>query len=239
MRPRTELSARFRKYGSEFSTKAQQLGLELHWIGVGTWKIPEEASGAAVNEKHLEAWQMNRENAERSDAPALERMTEEALLDGKLSLIQEVPISSHQRNQARYSDTGVLTECLLQDFWRQLGDALDVLYRTGIRTPELERLEQAELKIEALLGIQMENDLLGTGLNSRVRPQSPNRVKDEGPPAPASRSEATKYQLLLSKLDGSYKVAEAMIANEGKRHNDLDREQLIERIIQRFERHGR
>jgi hypothetical protein len=43
----------------------------------------------------------------------------------------------------------------------------------------------------------------------------------------------------LGRLDGSYKVAEAMIANEARRHSDLNREQLIERIIQRFERHGR
>ena len=95
------------------------------------------------------------------------------------------------------------------------------------------------LNIEGLLGIQLENDLLGSGLASRVRPHSPNPIKEEGPPAPAFRAEATKYQRLLGKLDGSYKVAEAMIANEGKRHADLDREQLIERIIQRFERHGR
>ncbi len=67
MRPRTDLSAKFKKYGSEFSTRAQQLGLELHWIGVGTWKIPEDANGEAVKEKHLEAWRINRENAERSE----------------------------------------------------------------------------------------------------------------------------------------------------------------------------
>src|SRR5574340_1138004 len=42
--PRTELSAKFRKHGSRFSTRAQEQGLELHWIGVGTWKIPDESS---------------------------------------------------------------------------------------------------------------------------------------------------------------------------------------------------
>ena len=182
---------------------------------------------------------MNRENAERSDPQALGGVTEEALLDGKLSLIQEVPISSHQQNQKRYSDKGVLTECLLQDMWGRLGDALDVAYRTGTTTSELERLEQAVLKVEDLLGIQPESDLLGSGLASRVRPGSPMPTKEDGPPAPASRGEATKYQLLLGRLEGSYKVAELMIANEARRHSDLSREGLIERIIQRFERHGR
>jgi hypothetical protein len=239
MRPRTELSARFKKYGSQFSTRAQQLGLELHWIGVGTWKIPEEASGTAVDAKHLEAWQMNRENAEHSDPRALERVAEEALLDAKLSLIQEVPISSHEQNQKRYSDRSVLTECMLQDLWRRLGDALDVLYRSGQVTPDLERLEEAVLKLENLLGIQPEGDLLGSGFVSRVRPRSSIPAKEDGPPAPASRGEAAKYRLLLGRLNGSYKVAEAMIANEARRHANLNREELMTRIIERFERHGR
>ncbi len=30
-----------------------------------------------------------------------------------------------------------------------------------------------------------------------------------------------------------------MIANEKRRHADLDREKLIARIVKRFERHGR
>ena len=55
-RPRTDLSRSFRKYSSEFSLKAQEHGLELHWIGVGTWKMPDENAGLVVNDKHLEAW---------------------------------------------------------------------------------------------------------------------------------------------------------------------------------------
>jgi hypothetical protein len=45
--------------------------------------------------------------------------------------------------------------------------------------------------------------------------------------------------MLLGKLKGDYRVAEAMIANERRRHGDLTREQLIARIVERFERHGR
>ncbi len=239
MRPRTDLSAKFKKYGSEFSTRAQQLGLELHWIGVGTWKIPEEASGEAVKEKHLEAWRINRENAERSESSALKNVQEDALLDGKLQLIQEVPISSHQANQQRYTEKSVLIECLLRDIWAQLGNALDVYYRNEVRSSEVENLEQAVLKIEELLGVQPEQDLLGTGPSSRLRSRPPAPKQDDGPPAPASRTEAAKYQRLLGKLDGSYKVAEAIIANEARRHAELNREELITRIVQRFERQGR
>lgn len=182
---------------------------------------------------------MNRENAERSDSQALESVTAAAVLDGKLHLIQEVPISSHEKNQQRYSDKNVLAECLLQDFWAQLGDALDVYYRNGRQSSEVGELEQAVLKIEDVLGIQQVGTVLGPGFTSRVRTRAQPSTQEEGPPAPASRGEADKYQMLLGKLDGSYKVAEAMIANEARRHASLTREDLIARILQRFERHGR
>jgi hypothetical protein len=239
LRPRTDLSARFKKYGSEFSTRAQQLGLELHWIGVGTWKIPEVSKGAIIDAKHLEAWRMNRENAERSSSGALEAVTAGALLDGKIRLLQEVPISSHQKNQQRYSDKYVLLECLLQDFWGQMGDALDIYYRNDTHSLVVDALEQAVLEVEDLLGLQQVGSLLGPGFTSRVRPRPQSATQEQAPPAPTSRSEAAKYQVLLGKLDGSYRVAEAMITSEARRHADLSREQLITRILQRFERHGR
>ncbi|MFH1183677.1 MAG: hypothetical protein V1755_01385 [Chloroflexota bacterium] len=237
-RPRTELSSKFKKYGSEFSTRAQELGLELHWIGVGTWKMPDEASEAAVGEKHLEAWRMNRENAQRSDLQALERVAESALLEHKIRLIQDVPLARHKKNQARYTDKGVLMECMLQDFWEQLGDALDLHYRSGARSAELEQLEEAVLKVERLLRISQMGAVLGGGTMSHVREHTKSNVNTDAPPAPASRAEAEKYQLLLSKLQGDYRVAEAMITNERRRHAELSRTQLLARIVERFERHG-
>jgi hypothetical protein len=239
LRSRTDLSARFKKYGSEFSTRAQQLGLELHWIGVGTWKLPEASLGAAVNEKQLEAWRMNRENRQRSDVHALDSVAEDAELEGTLLLLEEVPIASHERNLKRYSDRGVLTECLLQDFWAQLGEALDIYYQQEPDSPKLQVLEQAVLRIEDLLGIQQVGSMLEPGTTTRVRARPAKATTEEGPPAPGSRAEAEKYSILLQKLDGSYKVAEAMIANEARRHQDLNRDALIARILERFERHGR
>ena len=237
--PRTELSGKFKKYGSEFSTRAQELGLELHWIGVGTWKMPDESSEVAVSEKHVEAWRLNRENAQRSEPQALELVAESALLGHKIRLIQEVPLARHERNQARYSDKAVLMECMLQDFWEQLGEALDIHYRNGTPSADLQELEEAVLKVEDLLRVAQMGHVLGGGPMSRVRKRAEWEMITDAPPAPASRTEAARYQVLLSKLQGDYKVAEAMIANEGRRHAELSRGQLIARIVERFERHGR
>jgi hypothetical protein len=238
-RSRTELSGKFKKYGSEFSTRAQELGLELHWIGVGTWKMPDEASEATVSGKNVDAWRLSRENAQRSNPEALESVTQSALGEHKLRLIQEVPIARHERNRARYTDKLVLMECLLQDFWEQLGDALDIHYRNGSPPGDVQELEAAVLKVEHLLRVSQMGHVIGGGTMSRVRKPSEWHVSKDAPPAPESRAEAAQYQILLGKLKGDYRVAEAMIANERRRHGDRTREQLITRIVERFERHGR
>lgn len=237
-RPRTDLSSRFRKHSSEFSMRTQEHGLELHWIGVGTWTMPDEGSHAAVNERHFEAWRMSRENTQRSEPAALAHVAEAAAPDWKLRLIQETPIQSHDKNQARYADREVLIESLLQDFWEQLGQALNLYYRRGTASPELESVEQAVLQLEELLKIRQRGYLIGGGTMSRVRPRSGAPADQDRPPAPSSRTEAAQYQKLLARLDGDYRVAEAMIANEARRHTDLRREDLIGRIVQRLERHG-
>lgn len=238
-RSRAELTNKFKKHGSEFSTRAQELGLELHWIGVGTWKVPDEASEATVSGKNVEAWMMSRENAQRADPQALESVAQSALGEHKLHLIQDVPLARHETNRARYSDKSVLMECLLQDFWEQLGDALDIHYRNGSQPGEVQGLEDAVVKVEQLLRVSQIGHVIGGGSMSRVRKPSEWAISKDAPPAPASRAEAAQYQLLLSKLKGDYRVAEAMIANERRRHTELTREQSIARIVERFERHGR
>jgi hypothetical protein len=238
LRSRTELSSKFKKYGSEFSTRAQELGLELHWIGVGTWKIPDEASEATVSGKNVEAWRLSRENALRSDPEALESVAQSALGEHKLRLIQEVPIARHEKNRARYTDKLVLMECLLQDFWERLGEALDIHYRNGSPPSDVQELEGAVLQLEQLLRVSQIGHVIGGGTMSRVRKPSEWHVSKDAPPAPESRAEAAQYQTLLGRLKGDYRVAEAMIANERRRHGELSREQLIARIVERFERHG-
>jgi hypothetical protein len=127
---------------------------------------------------------------------------------------------------------------MLQDFWEQLGEALDLHYRNGTPSSDLEELEEVVLKVEQLLRISQLGHVLGGGTMSRVRKRDERRVSMDAPPAPASRAEAAEYQGLLSKLQGDYRVAEAMIANERRRHGELNREQLIARIVERFGRHG-
>ena len=236
--PRTELTARFLGHSEGFSRRAREHGLELHWIGVGTWRMPDDSSSQVVKEKHLEAWRVHRDATSRADPEPLEAAAETAFVDETIRLIREVPIASHQKNQSRYADKDVLAECLLQDYWGQMGDALNVCYDRGRLSSEQMHLEQAVGEIEELLKIRQLGYLVGGGTMSRVRPPSAS-AKNQAPPAPSSRGEADSYRALLSKLGGDFRVAEGIISNENKRHPDLSREELIRRILVRFERYGR
>jgi hypothetical protein len=235
--PRPELTERFTKYTDGFMRRARERGLELHWLGVGTWKMPDEITSEIINDQHLEAWRINRENASRSDSKTLESASDEAYFNEKARLISNVPLSAHQKNQARYSDKDVLIEYLLQDYWEQLGDALQIYYENGNQTASLETIEKAVLKLERLLKITGQHVIGGSSM-SKVQ-SKPEPVEEDAPPAPASRTEAELYQKLLAKLDGNYRVVEGLIANESRRHSALNREYLMKRIVERFERWGR
>jgi hypothetical protein len=235
--PRTELSDRFMKYTDGFSKRAAERGIDLHWIGVGTWKIPNEISGDVINGRHLEAWRISRENAIRSGDNVLNSILDEACLNEKLRLIQEVPFAAYQKEQAKYTEKEKIIEALLWDFWEQLGDALDDYYKNNTRNQEVDKLERAILKIEKLLDIPGGAHMVGGGTFSKVK--SRVHSADDTPPAPSSRSEDQQYRILLTKLDGNYKVAEGMIANEQRRFPDLTREEAIVRIVKRLERYGK
>jgi hypothetical protein len=182
---------------------------------------------------------MNRENASRMESDALESIAQTALLDHKLQIIQDVPLTSHVRSRARYSDKTVLMECLLEDFVNQLGDALEIYYRAGTPSADVDELEEAVSRLERLLTVSQVGLVLGDKARSRIRRRQDWDRTLEGPPAPATRGEAVLYRALLTKLKGDFRVAEAMLANEKRRHSELSREQLIARIVERFEHHGR
>ena len=234
--PRTELIERFMRSTDGFAQRARDRGLELHWIGVGTWRMPSILSEDRIREQHLEAWQLNRENAERSSQQAVDSVFEEAYFSEKIRLIQNVPLDAHQKNLTRYSEKPVLIETMLQDYWEQLGDALSAYYQSGTPSPDLEKVEKAVLRLERLLKIPR-GHMLGGGSLSKVKREPESAMSEDAPPAPASKYEAEQYRQLLKLLDGNTKVAEGMIANEARRHPGLERSDLIRRIVSRHERH--
>ncbi|HTP03286.1 MAG TPA: hypothetical protein VMJ64_18055 [Anaerolineales bacterium] len=236
--PRAELLDRFNRSSGSFAQRARDRGLQLHWVNVGTWRMPDELGQDQIRDRHQEAWRLNRENARQSSPENLERSAQDAYYNEKVRLIQRVPLEAQQKNKAKYSEKSLLVECLLQDFWEQIGDGLTAYYDNPNHPPELETIEKAVLRMERLLKVQR-GHMIGGGSLSKVRTEPGTSMEDETPPAPTSKYEAEMYSMLLAKLDGDYKAAEGLIALEGRRRPDLGRAELIHRIVTRHERYAR
>lgn len=86
---RTKITSMF--YSEEFVKKAADLGVALHWIDIGTWKLPD----AGILENLKSAWNLARENNRRRGA--LEREKKKKELDGLIELIHQVIISNFDR----------------------------------------------------------------------------------------------------------------------------------------------
>jgi hypothetical protein len=236
--PRTELTDRFMKYTDGFAKRANERGMDLHWIGVGTWKAPDEK----INVRHREAWQVALENAAHSSNQALEQIVDEACLKEKLRLIKNVPLEAYKDSEGDLIEKEKRIEALLQNFWEQMGNVLNFYYINNIQNNDVDQLEKAILKIEKLLNIPGGQHMVGGGSLSKVKRRTVSSIDESSPPAPSSHDEVIPYRNLLAlmtKLGIDHKAVEPMIENEARRHPTLTRKELIERIVKRLERYGK
>jgi hypothetical protein len=89
---RYKITSLFNQFADEFTKRSHNSGVELHWIGVGTWKTAIEL----VPEKHLEAWKLSQENAKNESKGALKKIEEQAIIQKLRTLINAVPIEVYQ-----------------------------------------------------------------------------------------------------------------------------------------------
>lgn len=88
---RYKITNLFTQFADEFTKRARNIGVELHWIGVGTWKAPVEI----ISERHLEAWKLSNENLYRESDEVLHDLEKEAIMQKTVSLIQDVPVAAY------------------------------------------------------------------------------------------------------------------------------------------------
>ena len=92
-KPRYMITDLFSQFAEAFTQSAHNSGVELKWIGVGTWKTPPEIE--IVPEKHLEAWKLSQENSRSGSDGALLGAKSEATMKKMEALIQDVPINAY------------------------------------------------------------------------------------------------------------------------------------------------
>ncbi len=239
-KPRPVLSGLFNQFAEGFTQKASQRGLELHWIGVGTWKPPSEI----VPNKHLEAWNLSRENLARGSQKALEGLKQEAKLQQVLRLIQTIPLARFQQNHGN-NHRDALRDMLL-GYREQLIETVELLRKS--RRPISSSLPAAIKHIERVLGLthwvggggSTSGPEATPGSSPPPHPRSarPKTAPTTGVPStpPVSPEEEDLYCDLLSKVRGDVETAERLIAYEQQRAPHADRIECLRRAIQRWNR---
>jgi hypothetical protein len=144
--PRYKISNLFTQFAEEFTKKAHNNGVELHWIGVGTWKTPIEI----VPEKHLEAWKLSNENLYRESPEALSKIETDAILQKTIALIQNVPIAAHMKATMEEKESKKALRSLLLAYHQQLLEAAEFMRAKGEAVPP--NIEEAIAHINNMFG---------------------------------------------------------------------------------------
>jgi hypothetical protein len=144
--PRYKVSNLFAQFAEDFTKKAHSNGVELHWIGVGTWKTPIEI----VPEKHLQAWKLSNENLYRESPEVLSQLETEAILHKTITLVQDVPIAAHQRVVMEEKDPKKALRTLLLAYHQQLLEAAEFMRAKGEAVPP--KIEDAIAHINNMFG---------------------------------------------------------------------------------------
>lgn len=130
--PRYKIKNLFSQFAEEFSKSQYDRGVELHWIGVGTWKTPIEK----ISEKHMEAWTISRENIEKESGSVLERVLQDAILQETMRLIQDVPVAAYRTSIEKHPERKNAMQALLLAYRQQLISARDFILAKGEPVPK-------------------------------------------------------------------------------------------------------
>lgn len=125
---RASITAMF--YADSFKKSLAGKGLQLSWIGVGTWVTPAKI----IPSNHLEAWKLSRENAQRNSPDQLKRLREDAHMQESMRLIQTMPIGKFYTD-LKQEDDAVVVEVLIADYYERLQSALELFERDGQDLP--------------------------------------------------------------------------------------------------------
>lgn len=144
--PRSRITNLFTQFADEFTRKAKSSGVELHWIGVGTWKTPVEI----VPERHLEAWKLSNENLYRESPEVLSELEKEAIMQKTVFLIQDVPIAAYMKATNDEAEHKKAMRSLLLSYHQQLIEAAEFMHAKGEAVPP--NIEDAIAHINNMFG---------------------------------------------------------------------------------------
>ncbi len=132
---RDALTDLFYRFTHGFSEQTEDLGVELKWIGVGTWETPSEI----IPEQYLEAWQLSCENQLLGSRSAISTLRKESRNNELLRLIREIPVTSFERLSAKGLQPDEIKHELLLLYREKLRNAWEYYQSNKLAAPaELE-----------------------------------------------------------------------------------------------------
>lgn len=114
-----------------FESAAEAKGIELRWIGVGTWHTPQ----SIILDKHREAWQISRDNVRLSSPDSLNERFNQARQVELLRLINEMPLEVFSDFRDKEQNVDRLVTKLLLDYLTRLNEGRQELQRAGQDMP--------------------------------------------------------------------------------------------------------
>jgi hypothetical protein len=225
--PRREITNLFGQFAQKFSDMARERGVELHWIGVGTWKTPPEID--VVPEKHLEAWKLSQENLYRESQEVLNRLEQEAITQKMVTLIQDVPVAVYQRATDEEREHNNAMRSLLLAYRQQLIEAAEFMQEKGETVSPI-----------ILQSINIISEVMGMTDWHWVRNSSPDeeeppseKPQDSTETSEKPRTPESAFNELVQLANGNQIAAERLIRIESRLFPSASRLELIERAIAR------
>ena len=239
--PRHEVSKLFKRFSDDFTKNyftitANEKGVDLHWVGIGTWKTPDDVAPA----RHLDAWKLSRENASRGNAMAMNALRKEALIRRTIREIQDVPLARFTQSVKMKKHKDAIQDLLLA-YREQLIEAVELLDKSDKPAPVeiLQAIKHLEIvaKIPHWVGgasrIYLKEAHLSTSKEGFPRV---GISQTAGIPStrPSPEDETRLFQILIDACGGDEEAAERCITNERKQYPHTDRKVLIEHAIERM-----
>jgi hypothetical protein len=123
--PRPRITDLFYDFTSRFAQTAHNRGVQLRWIGVGTWVTPD----AIIPARHQNAWRITSENIARGNERALERLADESRLMALVGLVKEVPLKAFRELESKDGKPESIMRRLAEAYRGKLRAALDLYER--------------------------------------------------------------------------------------------------------------
>jgi hypothetical protein len=133
--PRDQITNLFYGFTNGFFQDANELGVALQWIGLGTWVTPSDI----ILDQHLEAWQISLKNQILGNEATLQEMRREGRNKELLRLIRDAPITAFGRLQSESRSQEQISRELILTYREKLRNAWEI-YQNSTRNapPELE-----------------------------------------------------------------------------------------------------